>query len=92
MKAIKFREHNGIYAKGQTAVYNELPACKAKYGTVVTGWKLNLFERIKVLFKGRIYIATKTFNKPLQPLLPVTGKWEILDKKHFKGLKKELQE
>ena len=69
MKPIKFKGHNVVYAENQKE-YLPLPVYKEKNGTVTSCWKMTLFERLKVLFTGKIYFMTLTFNQPLQPQLP----------------------
>jgi hypothetical protein len=66
MKPIKFEEINTVFAKNQPK-YLPLPAYKTIDGTVISCWKLNLKERLKLLFKGTIWLKMLTFNKPLQP-------------------------
>ncbi len=69
MKAVNFKEANVIFAKDQNE-YQKLPAFKenkTKEGKVTTCWELSFFERIQVLFTGKIYLSQLTFNKPLQP-------------------------
>ncbi len=69
MKPIKFKESNIIFAKDQPE-YLPLPAYKNDKGDVISLWQLNFFERIKILFTGRMWFHVSTFNKPLQPQLP----------------------
>lgn len=56
-----------VYAKDQPE-YIPLPAHRTEDGQVTTRWKLSFLERIKVLFKGNIYLQVLTFNNPLQPI------------------------
>ena len=67
MKIIKFKECNIIYAEDQFE-YVPLHAHKAKDSRVTSCWGLSFFERLKILFTGKIYIQMLTFNAPLQPL------------------------
>ena len=69
MKPIEFRNQNTIYAKDQPE-YLPLPAHKTEDGQVTSCWYLTWVERIKVLFKGKIYFTVSTFNQPLQPQRP----------------------
>lgn len=69
MKPIAFKEQNVIYAENQPE-YLPLPVHKKQDGTVTSCWKLNLKERIKILFTGKIWWSTLTFNNPLQPQRP----------------------
>lgn len=66
MKPIEFKGANTKYAEEQEE-YQTLPAHRTKDGQVTTCWKLTLKERIKLLFKGRIYLQQSTFNLKLQP-------------------------
>ena len=69
MKPIEFKEANVVYAKDQPE-YLPLPAHRLHDGEVITCWKLTLRERLRVLFKGRLWICIMTFNHPLQPVRP----------------------
>jgi len=69
MKPIEFKGFNVIFAKDQPE-YLPLPAHRNKDGCVTTCWKLTLYERILVLFKGVLYLQTLTFNNSLQPQKP----------------------
>ena len=66
MKPIKFKECNATFAENQPE-YLPLPVHKSAFGIVTSCWKLSLFERVKVLFLGKVYLSLMTFNKPLQP-------------------------
>lgn len=68
MKPIKFRGSNCVFAEGQKP-YLPLPAYKHidEWKCVTACWHLNLIERVKVLFTGRIYTTLPTFGKPLTP-------------------------
>jgi hypothetical protein len=66
VKPIYFKEVNYEYAKNQSE-YLTLPSYRTKDGIVTSCWKLNLFERIKLLFNGKIFVSQMTFNRPLQP-------------------------
>jgi len=57
-----------VYAANQPE-YNPLPVFKDCEGTVLSRWHLSLRERLRVLFKGDVYLWVSTFNQPLQPLL-----------------------
>ena len=69
MKAIKFKHSNVTYAKDQKAC-NQLPALALgdPAGHVVTCWKMGWLERLKVIFTGKVWLDTMTFNQNLQPL------------------------
>ena len=69
MKPVEFKGTNCIFAKNQPEYLN-LPVYKSPGGIVTSCWKLNLWEWIQILFKGRIYFTVLTFNQPLQPQKP----------------------
>jgi hypothetical protein len=66
MKPITFDYVNTVFAENQPE-YLPLPAHKTENGLVVTCWELTVRERIKILFTGRLWWTTHTFNHPLQP-------------------------
>ena len=68
MKPIKFKEMNSEIAKNQKE-YLTLPAWKSneQNGEVISCWRLTIFERIKLLFMGKVWVRVWTFNNPLQP-------------------------
>lgn len=69
MKPIEFPEHNAVLAKDQPQ-YQPLPVFRDQFGLVVSCWKLTRWERIKLLFTGRLWLMQLTFGEPLQPQLP----------------------
>lgn len=72
MKPVDFPGRNIIFAENQPE-YNPLPAFSdSKQGVVLTVWKPTFWERIKILFLGRIYLQVITFNEPLQPVYLTT--------------------
>jgi len=71
MIPIEFKECNVVYAKNQEE-YLPLHGFKFSDDELITCWKLSVWERIKMLFTGRLWFVVLTFNQPLQPLrLPV---------------------
>ena len=58
-----------VYAEDQPE-YLPLPVLKHPSGKVISCWKLNFKELIRLIITRRLYIAILTFNSPLQPLLP----------------------
>lgn len=71
MKPIEFHGHNVIFAKNQPE-YQPLPAHIDREKSIVTScWALSYIERLKILLNGKFYLRTMTFNKPLQPILPM---------------------
>lgn len=81
---IEFKEQNIEIAKDQDE-YLTLPAYKAEdhTRTMVTCQYLNLRERIKVLFTGRIWMSEMTFGKSIIPRRLDVNKWEVLNKDYF---------
>lgn len=57
-----------VYAVNQPE-YTPLPVFKDNDGTVLSRWHLSFKERLRVLFKGDVYLWVSTFNTPLQPLM-----------------------
>jgi hypothetical protein len=80
MKPKQFKEVNITYAKNQPE-YNQLPAFKndSLQGEVITCWELSFKERLRILFKGEIWLSLFTFNKPLTPSFLTTKKSDILE-------------
>lgn len=66
MKAIEFEGQNIIIAEHQEQ-YRNLPAL-VEDDTVYTCWKLDWWERLVVLFTGRVWKSQLTFGQPLQPM------------------------
>jgi hypothetical protein len=89
MEPIKFKEHNTVFAKDQPE-YLPLPAYREdsdKYGNVICCWRLSFFERLKILFTGKLWLSLMTFNKPLTPHRLTLNKWDLLNKEYFKTQK-----
>ncbi len=80
MKPIKFPESNITYAENQPE-YLPLPAFKndSPQGEVVSCWKLSFTERLRILFKGELWLMLMAFNKPLTPSFMTTKKSEVLE-------------
>jgi len=68
MKPVKFKDMNCTYAEGQEP-YLPLPAHKHddEWKCVSACWYLGFWERVKVLFTGKIYTTLPTFGRPLTP-------------------------
>ena len=66
MDVVKFKECNITFAENQPE-YLPLPAHKTVDGIVTSCWRLDFFERLKVVLTGKIYLQMLTFNRPLQP-------------------------
>lgn len=82
MKAIDFKEKNIDIAKDQPQ-YLTLPAFRndSKEGEVIFCMKLNFFERIKMLFTGRLWCCLFTFGGKLQPSNFSVNKYDFFVKK-----------
>jgi len=79
MKPKKFKEANVTFAENQPE-YLSLPAFKNNdaNGEVVMCWQLSFKERLRILFKGEIWLCLLSFNKPLTPSFMTTKKSEVL--------------
>jgi hypothetical protein len=64
-----------VYAKDQPE-YIPLPTSRDNDGTVVTCWKFDWRERLRILFGTPLYLTVLTFNHALQPLRPSLDKPE----------------
>jgi len=75
----KFKESNITFAENQPE-YIPLPAFKnkSKSGEVITCWNLSFRERLRILFKGEIWLCLLTFNGPLTPTFITTKKSEVI--------------
>jgi len=67
MNIIKFDGCNVTFAEGQPE-YLPLPAYRSANGIVTSLWKLSLWERIKVVATGRMWLQILSFNRPLLPI------------------------
>ena len=72
MKPIEFKQQNKVYAKDQKP-YLPLPVYEdsEQGGRVFHCWKLTFWERIKILFTGKLWINVLNFGQPLQPIRPM---------------------
>ena len=79
MKPVEFPGVNVVFAKDQPE-YMPLPAFRneSPQGEVITCWELSFKERLRILFKGEIWLSMLTFNKPLTPSFLTTKKSEVL--------------
>ena len=68
MKPVRFPQVNRTLAEDQPE-YQPLPVFASPDGEVISCWKLTLWERLKVLLLGRLWLRQYTFNTPLQPQL-----------------------
>lgn len=71
ISATEFEQQNAEFGVNQKE-YRNLPAFLDKSGDVVTCWKVPLKHRVAILFTGRFFIWQRTFNKPLNPILPLS--------------------
>ncbi len=55
------------FAKDQPQ-YISLPSFKCEDGMVVTRWRLDWKERLKLALGGDLWLSVLTFNRPLQPV------------------------
>lgn len=62
-----------VFARCQPE-YRPLPAYCTEDGNVLTRWKLTWRERLRVLFRGDLYLWVSTCHRPLQPMLIETEK------------------
>ena len=76
MKPIKFKEQNVTFAENQPE-YLPLPAFKDENGVVISCWRLSFRERLRVLFRGNIWLSLLSFNKPLTPSIITTDKSDL---------------
>lgn len=67
MEPVKFKGVNVTFAENQPE-YKPLPAFVSEAGEVLTCWKFTFWERLKMLFTGKVFLLTMTFNSPLQPM------------------------
>lgn len=70
MRVIEFPEQTVVIAKDQPE-YRPLPAhiFGDEQGTIACCWRLTFFERLRLLFTGKIWHQVLTFNQRLQPQL-----------------------
>ncbi len=73
MRPITQKGFNVVYAKDQEQ-YNQLPAHKAEGtdGVVTSCWKISFWEKLRIVFTGKLFISVMTFNNPPQPIYPST--------------------
>lgn len=66
MKIVDFKESNIVFGRDQPE-YLPLPAHRNKEGIVTSCWKLDWWERFRVLWTGKVWLQLMTFNQPPQP-------------------------
>ena len=67
MKSIKFKNSVEIKASHESAEKLHLIKINSFQGEVVTCQYLNFWERIRVLFKGKIWTSQITYNQNFYP-------------------------
>ena len=81
MKARKFKEANVVFAK-EDSTYGPIPAYmdKSPAGNydVVLCYGLSFWEKLMVLFTGRIWITFTTYDGNLNPIWLTTVKKQLL--------------
>lgn len=65
MKPIKFLGQTVVYAENQPP-FLPLPALREQTGKVTSCWAATWWERLCILFTGKIWVSQLTFNTPLQ--------------------------
>lgn len=81
MKIIPFKEANFNIQTQQ----GDIPLYKSVQGKYVTCWKLNIIERLKMIFSGKLWVVQITNNKAPQPVVFSVQKSQILKKKSKSG-------
>ena len=81
MKIIPFKEANFNIQTQQ----GDIPMFKSVQGKYVTCWKLNIIERLKMIFSGKLWVVQITNNKAPQPVVFSVQKSQILKKKSKSG-------
>ena len=66
MKPVKFKGTNIVFAEDQPQ-YLPLPAYRDDKGEVTVCYRLTIWERFIVLFRGNMWFQILTFFNPLQP-------------------------
>jgi hypothetical protein len=60
--------------------YQVLPAVPGLHnGEIITCWRPAFWERVKLLFTGRVWLHQLTFGQPLQPVILSCHKLFVLD-------------
>lgn len=79
MKPLKFKEQNAVFAETQPQ-YVPLPAYKYKEpaGRVVFCMGLNFWEKMTLVFTGKLWVSLMSFNKPLTPSYFSVKKSDVL--------------
>ena len=67
MKPIEFPEQTVVFAENQPP-FEPLPAYRSPDGQVISCWRPTFWERIRLLFIGKLWVSAMTFNRPPQGL------------------------
>lgn len=67
MKPILFKEADILFGKDQPK-YKPLPAYRCDDGEVISCWGVGWFERLQVLFTGRVWVSVLSGGGPIQPI------------------------
>lgn len=78
MEAIDFKERNIIIAKDQPQ-YKPIPALRNEAGDVTMCFQLSPEEIEEIGKTGKLWLAVKTFNNPLQPMFLTTKKSDLIE-------------
>ena len=68
MTPVEFEGQNTVVAKGQPE-HQPLPALVTDDGIVVSCWKFNWWERIRILIFGELWHSQMTFNRGINPTM-----------------------
>ena len=78
MKAIKFKQHNVVFAENQE---EDLPLLalrlETKEGEVIFCQRLSLSERVRVVFLGNIWVSLMMFGQPMTPSFLSTKRKDV---------------
>lgn len=66
MKLQKFDQANTFYPAEQATMSGDFYAYKGQDGQVVMLWRLSFLDRVRLLFRGKLWVRVLTFNQPLQ--------------------------
>lgn len=79
MKPIKFPEHNRLFAENQPE-YTPLPALvlDTPSGDVISCWQLTFWERLQILYTGKLWVSLMMFGEPLTPSFFTVRKSDLL--------------
>lgn len=86
MKPIEFDEQNVVFATAPA--YEPMPAYRSTDNEIITKWKLNVIERIKILFIGTIWLHVQTNGAP-QPVFMTVNK--LIESRVPDKVKSELE-